>query len=174
MSSGLAFAKRAPRVLFFINGMNPTAEEREKAQRYLPNVGFRNARMVADTPMAAMEECDFVAGSEIPARYANVYPNVNDFDPARGDRLSDFYLPHGVPTDPNNEAARAAKPDPNSFAGRNPSQGSPTMPGAISVPSGGVGAVGGFVAPQPAKPGAPLLGEGNADNPPPGGAAPGR
>ncbi len=135
---------RFPRVLFFTAGMLATEEEENAASKFFPNVSLRNAQMVASMPSSALEECDAVAGL-VPARYAAVYPDVSDFEGGRLLRMSDYDRPHGAITDPNNEAARAAKP---------PSRGE--VIGANQGALRGAGSItqldGGFVAPSPANP----------------------
>lgn len=136
--------KRLPRVLYFVDGMVPSAEDREAIKQYGPKAAFRNAQMVSNVPTSPLEECDFVAGPAIPARYANTYPTWRDgMEQAEAlavlNRASDLDLPHatltGEPvTTASNEAARAAKPPSvNDFV-------SPTNPrerGAMTAPHGG-------------------------------------
>lgn len=58
--------KRYPRILFFIKGTLPSAEAMEVAEKYGPNVAFRNANFVPSS--GAIEKCDGVAG-EVPETY---------------------------------------------------------------------------------------------------------
>ncbi len=58
--------KRYPRILFFIKGVMPSAEAMEVAEKYGPNVAFRNANFVPSS--GAIEKCDGVAG-EVPETY---------------------------------------------------------------------------------------------------------
>lgn len=138
-----ALGKRAPRVLYFVRGMEVTDAQREDAAQYGGNTAMRNALAVANTPHSALEECDFVAG-DAPDRYRATYPHVDSAGSLeeRLSRMSDYDLPHGLPADPNNEAARAAKP-PSVAAVNDFAQGAERTPGAQSY------AQGGFVAPTP-------------------------
>lgn len=77
-------AKLYPKVLFFINGTTPTAEQLAMANDYGPGVAFRNANMIVDD--APIEDADAVTG-EVPARYADALPDVGDRQ-AVFDRLS--------------------------------------------------------------------------------------
>lgn len=58
------------RILFFIVGAMPTADDYEAAEAIGANVSFRNASAVP--PDGALEECDGVAGA-VPARYAEAF-----------------------------------------------------------------------------------------------------
>lgn len=137
---------RIPRVLYFINGMNPTDEERNDAARFGPNVGMRNATQVASLAMSPLEECDAVAGPAVPDRYAKVFPNVNGLDlQDRLLRLSDFDREHGPVHGVDNESARSAKP-PAFGQDTVVAQGAPRPHGAMTVSGGG------FVAPLPSDP----------------------
>jgi len=66
--------KRYPRILFFIKGVMPSAEAMEVAEKYGPNVAFRNANFVPSS--GAIEKCDGVAG-EVPETYAKC-PKAED------------------------------------------------------------------------------------------------
>ena len=57
---------RNPRVLFFIEGMTPTDEQREEADAMGTNVAFRN--VTRSNPDEALEDFDKLAG-EPPAWY---------------------------------------------------------------------------------------------------------
>lgn len=134
---------RVPRVLFFTAGMVPTEDDYSDAEKFLPNMAFRNAAQVSAMPFSPLEECDAVAGSVIPERYLKVYPNVTDFEGGRLLRLSDLDRPHGPVASPDNEAARAAKPPAQGETNILGSQGA-TRPAGATTQAGG-----GFVAPQP-------------------------
>lgn len=157
---------RVPRVLFFINGVHPTDEEREAAAEFAPNVGIRNAQQVATLAMSPLEECDAVAGPAIPERYLKVYPNVNGFDGgARMLRMSDLdrRTDLGVHSE-DNEAARAAKP-PAVGGDVISAQGAQRPAGAFTAALSG----GGFVAPRPGNPDNVLMsGSERAENAPEG------
>ena len=138
-------ANRVPRILYFIEGMTPTDEQKDDIARFGPNAAFRNAHQVGVVAMSPLEECDAVAGA-VPERYAKVYPNISDVDfQGRLPRLSDFDRPTGPVHSQDNEAARAAKP-PSFGADRIAAQGAARPVGAITVPGGG------FVAPSPGNP----------------------
>lgn len=66
-----------PRVLFFINGTSPTAEQLETANRYGPGVSFRNALHIVEG--APIEDADAVAG-DVPKQYADALPNVDNYE----------------------------------------------------------------------------------------------
>lgn len=88
--------KNFPRILFFIAGSTPTDEEFEAAQKYLPNMAFRNAAFVdASASVGSLEHCDGVAGM-VPEVYAKNRPTaeeagekfMQEHQNAREDRLS--------------------------------------------------------------------------------------
>lgn len=66
-----------PKVLFFIGDTNPTTDQADAANKYGPGVAFRNATVVPDD--SPLEDCDAVAGMA-PARYADAFPNADDYD----------------------------------------------------------------------------------------------
>jgi hypothetical protein len=147
---------RFPRVLFFTLGMVPTVDDYEDASKFRPNVAFRNGQAVAAMPFSPLEECDAVAGPNVPDRYRKVYPDVT----GNVLRMSDLDRPHGPVTDADNEAARAAKP-PSVGADLGYSQGAQRPAGAFTMADGG------FVAPQPANPdNLPNYGSERAENAP--------
>lgn len=156
-------ANRVPRILYFIDGMVPTDDQKDDIARFGPNASFRNAQLVSDVAMSALEECDAVAGDPIPARYAATFPNVSGLD--FGDRLprmSDLDRLHGPIHGVDNEAARAAKP-PAINQDQIVSQGAPRPAGAITMVNGG------FVAPAPGNPdNLPTFGSERAENGPEG------
>lgn len=156
-------ANRVPRILYFIEGMNPTDEQKDDIARFGPNAAFRNAHQVGAVAMSPLEECDAVAGA-VPDRYAKVYPNISDVDfQGRLPRMSDFDRPTGPVHSQDNEAARAAKP-PSFGADRIAAQGASRPAGAITVPGGG------FVAPVPGNPdNLGAFGSERAENGPEGG-----
>lgn len=61
---------KLPRILYFINNVNPTDDEVEAAAKIRGNVSFRNARNIPED--GALEACDGVAG-EVPTRYAKKF-----------------------------------------------------------------------------------------------------
>jgi len=63
--------KRA-KILFFVDGPAPSAEDFAQAAEMAANVVFRNARAVPSEPHA-LEICDGVAG-KVPAIYADKFP----------------------------------------------------------------------------------------------------
>jgi hypothetical protein len=65
--------KKAPRILFFIDGDLPSKKEYAAAARLGPNTSFRNAQYINEE--GALETCDGVAG-EVPKRYAEAYPTA--------------------------------------------------------------------------------------------------
>lgn len=159
---------RVPRVLYFIEGMVPTDEQKADAARFGPNVGIRNALQVAELAMSPLEECDAVAG-KVPPRYANVYPDVSAIDTSdRMLRMSDLDRPHGPVHSVDNEAARAAKP-PAFGQDRVTTQGAIRPHGAFTQSGGG------FVAPSPGNPNnIQAMGSERAENAPEGSAGEGR
>lgn len=88
--------KNFPRILFFIAGATPTDDEFEAAQKYLPNMAFRNAAFVPpDATVGSLEQCDGVAGlvPEIYAKNRATAEEAGDkfmqaHSDARQDRLS--------------------------------------------------------------------------------------
>lgn len=95
-------ASRFPRVLFFIGGAMPTAEQLDAASKYGPGVVFRNAGLIS--PDAPIEDADAVAGI-VPDAYKTVLPSADDYDAMKT---------HMEARDPNNvimaRAAPAVKP----------------------------------------------------------------
>jgi hypothetical protein len=160
--------QRVPRVLYFIAGMVPTDEQKNDAARFGPNVGIRNALQVATLAMSPLEECDAVAGPDVPDRYAKVYPNVQGLDlGARLLRMSDFDREHGPVHGIDNESARAAKP-PAFGQDHVVSQGAVRAHGAMTLAGGG------FVAPLPGDPNnVQAAGSERAENAPEGAAGQG-
>jgi hypothetical protein len=67
--------KKAPRILFFIDGDVPSKKEYAAAARLGPNTSFRNAQYINEE--GALETCDGVAGV-VPKRYAEKYPSAED------------------------------------------------------------------------------------------------
>ncbi len=67
--------RKWPRILFFILGALPTAEEVGEAEALGFNVVFRNALLVPAE--GALEACDGVAG-EVPERYAAAFPSAEE------------------------------------------------------------------------------------------------
>lgn len=64
--------KDIPRIIHFVNGSNPSQEDKELTSMYGPGVVFRNARMVpADQPRDSVEKCDGVSGA-VPLSYAHL------------------------------------------------------------------------------------------------------
>lgn len=64
--------KKAPRILFFIEGDAPSKKEYALAARMGPNTVFRNAAYVPSE--GSLETCDGVTGA-VPTRYAEAYPS---------------------------------------------------------------------------------------------------
>lgn len=62
------------RILFFVNGPAPTAEDFAAADQIAGNVVFRNAQAVTDDPQS-LEMCDGVAGC-VPALYAAAFTDA--------------------------------------------------------------------------------------------------
>ena len=63
----MVLESKLPKVLFFINGSNPTEEEFKLASEMKAKVCFRNARVVRSDECA--EKCDGVCGDFIPEPY---------------------------------------------------------------------------------------------------------
>lgn len=59
--------KKSERVIYFIQGSIPSAEEAALAAQLGNNVVFRNAQFATES---CPEDCDAVAGTVIPAAYA--------------------------------------------------------------------------------------------------------
>lgn len=60
---------KAPKILYFVDGMAPTSEDMQKAADIKGQVCFRNARAVPSE--GSLEKCDGVAG-KVPATYRNM------------------------------------------------------------------------------------------------------
>lgn len=58
--------KKSPRIIYFIDGCNPSDKDIKAAEKLGNNVVFRNARMVPDT--GCLEKCAGVAG-KVPKSY---------------------------------------------------------------------------------------------------------
>ena len=67
--------KHLARILYFVAGVAPSAEDFEAAEKLGANVSFRNANAVPAE--GALEICDGVAG-EVPERYAEAYPEAKE------------------------------------------------------------------------------------------------
>ena len=63
---------KLPRILFFIDGVMPTEQDRKDAESLSANVSFRNARAVPDE-QHSLEMCDGVSG-KVPKLYAERFP----------------------------------------------------------------------------------------------------
>ena len=63
------------KILFFITGAVPSAEEFETAQALNADVKFRNALAVSNEPQS-LEVCDGVAG-DVPQIYAEAFPDAD-------------------------------------------------------------------------------------------------
>lgn len=69
------FKRRASKVLYFVRGAMPSAEDYVAARAIGPGVVFRNAlKIVGGAPM---ENCDAVAGA-VPEDYANTFPSAEE------------------------------------------------------------------------------------------------
>lgn len=64
------------RILFFVDGPAPSADDFAEAEALSANVVFRNARAVSDDPQS-LEICDGVAG-QVPRLYAEKYPDAEE------------------------------------------------------------------------------------------------
>ena len=89
---------KTPRILFFINGSNPTLEQRAEALKYGTSVAFRNARFVGSDEKP--EACDGVIG-EVPKNYKGV--------PSAEKAFEKFEKDVKAAIDAQNKAAEAAK-----------------------------------------------------------------
>jgi hypothetical protein len=67
-------AMKPLKILFFVDGMHPSADEVVQAEMTTGQVCFRNARAVPAE--GALEACDGVMGSVVPKRYAEAYPSA--------------------------------------------------------------------------------------------------
>lgn len=92
--------KLFPRVLYFINGTTPTADQLDEANRYGPGVSFRNVNHIQDGQ--PIEDADAVAGM-VPQQYADALPNVDNYE-AINARMSN--------RDPNRQTMRGTQPVP--------------------------------------------------------------
>lgn len=126
-----------PKILFFIAGTTPTAQQVSEANEFGPGVAFRNATLVP--PDSPIEQCDGVAG-EVPENYAAALPNASDRDAVRKNMArrdpnlakmyaSEFGEPDKAPTETpaererriNNALARGGKPAPINERNADPS-----------------------------------------------------
>lgn len=94
-------ARHFPRVLFFINGMNPSDDEKQEANDYGPGVVFRNAQFVSND--GPIEDADAVAGM-VPDRYAEALPNIKEREAVAARMSGD---PQAGMTDEQRKAAAA-------------------------------------------------------------------
>jgi hypothetical protein len=73
------------KILFFVRGAAPTAEQHAEAAALNGNVCFRNA--LAISSHAALEDCDGVAG-ETPSFYSAKFPDAVDAIEARNKKIA--------------------------------------------------------------------------------------
>lgn len=66
---------KAAKILYFVDGFNPTPEDFAAAEKLSANVVFRNARVVPAE--GSLEEADGVAGV-VPQRYKDAYPEAKE------------------------------------------------------------------------------------------------
>lgn len=78
-------ASKPAKILYFIEGAAPTAEDFEAAQAIGGNVVFRNALAVPNEPHS-LEICDGVAGV-VPPIYAEAFPDADEAVAQRAEEL---------------------------------------------------------------------------------------
>lgn len=105
------------KILFFVLGASPTAENFAEAQELRANVAFRNAHHVPSD--GCLEECDGVAG-EVPERYAEAFPSAEEAIAARDEEIKALQACAGDEAPPQKpkvektKASAASKPAPTS------------------------------------------------------------
>lgn len=93
------------KILFFVNGPAPSAENYAEAATISANVCFRNARCVpADA--TGLEECDGVTGA-VPPVYAAKFPTAEDALEARAEKIKALAEKVGDEAAPKKTAAKA-------------------------------------------------------------------
>ena len=115
---------KQPRILYFIGGPVPTAEERKDARRYGANTAFRNAALIGSSE-TGIEKCDGVAG-KIPAAYAKI---------ARADKVIADFNKGVEPAPVGNEAPPPPPPPPPAPIDANAGWGQPPAPAATVPPA---------------------------------------
>lgn len=113
---------KAPKILYFVDGFQPTSEDISAASEITGQVVFRNARVIPAE--GALEACDGVAG-KVPAPYKKL-PTAEQAIKAHAAKVK--ALKHGdspapsVPAAPQGNADPATAADPASAA-QNGAQG---------------------------------------------------
>lgn len=97
------------KILFFIEGASPTAEQFKEAINMKATVNFRNALHVPAE--GCLEPCDGVAG-EIPSRYAETYPTAEEAIQIKEDELEALTSLAGDEKAPKVKAKSKAKDEP--------------------------------------------------------------
>lgn len=122
---------KALKLLFFVNGPAPTAEQIVEAEALSGNVAFRNA-LAVPAENHALEDCDGVAG-EVPAIYSAKYPTAEDAIEARAAKIAALSAKVGdepapkPPAKTGGKAAAAPKGDDKA----------PTPPASTAAPAAG-------------------------------------
>src|SRR4051812_41433052 len=78
-------ANMFPKVLYFIAGTTPTAEQIADADSCGPGVAFRNASLIR--PEHPIEAADAVAGPSVPKHYEAALPHISDRDAVKANML---------------------------------------------------------------------------------------
>lgn len=114
------------RILFFVDGPAPTADDFAEAAQIAGNVVFRNARAVSDDPQS-LEICDGVAGC-VPTLYAEKFPTAEEAVDKVAGELAELSKRTGDSPAPNAKATKAALARAEAATKRNPI--APTVDGA--------------------------------------------
>lgn len=93
------------KVLYFVDGIAPTADQIVEANSLAAHVCFRNARAIPAE--GALEECDGVTGV-VPQRYADKYPSAEKAIEARAEALAKLAAKAGDES-PASKPAKAVK-----------------------------------------------------------------
>lgn len=112
---------KALKILFFVNGPAPTAEQIVEAEALPTNVSFRNA-LAVPAENHALEECDGVAG-EVPAIYAARFPDAQSAIEARAAKIAALSAKVGDEKAPVKPAAAPSKPKADDKAPTPPAPG---------------------------------------------------
>lgn len=93
------------KILFFVNGPAPSADDYAKAASISANVCFRNARCVA-ADATGLEDCDGVTGA-VPPVYSAKFPTAEDALEARSAKIAALAEKVGDEAAPKKTAAAA-------------------------------------------------------------------
>lgn len=119
---------KALKILFFVNGPAPTAEQFAEAEALSGNIAFRNA-LAVPSDNHALEDCDGVAG-EVPAIYSAKFPHAEAAIEARNAKIAALSAKVGDEPAPKPPAA----PEKPASTGKGDAK-APTPPQAPATPA---------------------------------------